>query len=489
MRYFAYKNTKIRIVCALTYYALKPIQRTRHMQISERIDGCERLIAQKAHVAYARLDVNDKRWIDIEDVLQEGRLMAVDAESSYLDVRFVKRGGAAKPTTKYSTWLWGVLERRFINYNSRFQQMKRVTPSLIELDAPLPDGEAREVPSAPTQYDTVAHLDLVDAFMQLCAALNEPAIVVLVRGLLFANVYGLSANTAICADIGVHAKELGISWSDLAVVGGCENTRKKVLTRISRSGMISEGGEEALRLLQCTECGGKFSIGAIRDQRFYVDSMTCRACYKGMQQTPSEVSCFGKPKSLDAEGYAAADNECRLHCRDRTVCAKFSKELTIMKNAAADVEDVDFADVEVPAKSAPAEGNGKKAKPAAAKNGKKAKPAEEKPAKKDTKKAKSDDKPAKAKKEKDEDPAPKEVGEWPYRRGSAMDYIFRQMLKGVGKKAIEKEVTAAGNSWPNMLKIMQRPNHRCHTWKLNEEGSQYKIFDIKFLGSTPKAKK
>lgn len=464
--------------------------------ISPKIDSCGGLIAQKAIATHRHLSEANKRWLDEEDIVQEGVILAWEAEGSYLPSRYVK-GVGSKKSAKYSTWLYWLLDKRFSNLSTRLKRESKAPVGFLELDS-LDDGLAASIARAPQQVTSIDEQRSIEQFIRLCWSLNDAMVVILVRGLLFSETKGLDMGA--CAGIGREAKRLGIHMQDLSLVAGSENIRKKVLTRIVRGGMISEGAEESIRLLQCTECGGRFSINAIRENRFYVDSMTCGACYRAMQKSPPEVSCFGKPKG-PTEGYSEADMECTMHCRDRVACKRFSdKGDTVMGTAAAEavetaVEDVDFSDVEekvekskTKKKAAPKE-EAKPVKKAAKKE--EAKPAKKESLKKAVAKAEKEDKPKKEKKEDDRGTPPKEVKIWPYRNGSLMDYTFRTMLEGCGQKALKKAIIdslgGAANeeksekTWVGLLKIMRRVNHRQHTWKLNEEGGRFKIEAVKCL--------
>lgn len=462
--------------------------------VSDRVDSCNGLIAKKAIATYRHLGDADKRWLDEEDILQEGLILAWQAEGTYLPMKYVP-GGHAKKNAKYSTWLYWLLDHRFSNLTNRLNRASKTPVGFVELDA-LPDGIASAIALAPVETTGVEEQYSSEMFLLLCSAVDERAIVMMVRGLLFADVRAM--DRVVCADIGRAAAALDIRMEDLSLVCASESIRKKVLTGLSESGMISEGAEESIRLLQCTECGGKFSIAAIRENRFYVDSMTCGACYRAMQKSPPVVSCFGKPKSPESEGYSASDVECSMHCRDRAVCKRFIKGNAMAEDKT--VEETDFSDVEEKAaaskkepQSAEKKKTGKKkvVVPAKVKGDAKA------PAKKDQKPAKAA-KPAKEKKEKEADDrgeVPKELGgKWPFRNGSLMDFMWRNMYAGCSQKALHKDVISAlvdkgvaeedaEKTYKNVFKTGPGKLHnQTHTWKLNEEGGRYKIYDVKYLG-------
>ena len=500
--------------------------------ITPKIDSCGGLIAKKAHGAYRRVSAAHRRWIDPEDLIQEGLLRAHLVEKEHR-----KRGGA-----KYSSYLFvglgwhlakivdslkfesrqAVVEHNGRKWDLPVEELDRVMPSGMPVGNLIP---AQSVPYAYTGGTsgvtlTPEYVDTVKAFMELCRAVSSRAVAVLVRGFIFSD--NKFATPEICAEIGAAAARLRIGVNDLRLVGQDEILQKILLTLIGRHVMIEEGTEEALlRILRCQVCGGDFSIAAIRDDpefngpRFFVGPMTCRACFRKLQKQPSEISCFGKPKRAGKEGYSPVDIECRVHCADKAVCARFVKEKIMTDAAEKAVDDMEFDDVETSTK-----------KPTTKKV---VKAAKDKKAKKGPAKADSAERVTAAKERAAEEKAagwpipfaevPKEVVQWPYKRGSGMLYVFMHMLVGCNKKALERDVvvnstatkeseqvhTQAGikeayaglsdkrkkkgeASWRNFLKIMKRYEHREHNWKLDEEGDQYKIHGVKFTGKAKKDK-
>lgn len=435
--------------------------------VTPNIDSCGAMIAQKAMRAYKGISEAHKRWIDPEDMVQEGLVAALSVEKSY------KPSGGAK----FSTHMYTGLDWHFSRTYTGLTQLKR-DGGVTELDAPL--GNETETTGAdlladPTNggIDGPEIINYVNSFISLCRAVSQKAIVVLVRGLLFSDTR--RATPEVCAEIGAKALKLGIGMDDFRVVGQDEKVRKKLLTLVSTDVTMGMETESSLRCLECTRCEGQFSIAAIREGRFFVSSMTCWVCHREMQAAPSTISCFGKAKQNGQEGYSKADPECRLHCPDRAVCRKFVKEPNKMKFADAavkpTVEDVDFTEVEEKAKT--------KAKAGKAKAGKTEK--KEKKAAKPAKAAKAA-KPEKVKKEKvDDDPAPKGLSKWPFKSGSVMRYLFKQLLAGADKKEIQKEIEKSGHNWPLMIGIMRREyaKKKKFTWKFDESGSRFKISDVK----------
>jgi hypothetical protein len=86
--------------------------------------------------------------------------------------------------------------------------------------------------------------------------------------------------------------------------------------------MVKES-EMDIKILECVECKGLFSLNDVQARLFFVDTVTCRGCYEKFQAMNSFVSCFGKPRSLHYAGYSATDPRCTLYCQDRKVCRQF----------------------------------------------------------------------------------------------------------------------------------------------------------------------
>lgn len=435
--------------------------------VSPNIDSCGRMIAKKALSAYRRIGAAHQRWIDPEDLLQEGLIAALTVEK-----KFSTKGGS-----KFSSYLFTGLDWRGSQINAALAQPKRFTKTdIVEIDKPLPDDSGRSY-EIPTEGRQGKSLNLVASFVSLCRAVSQDAIIVLVRGLLFAD--NRRATPELCSEIKAAALKLGIGMDDLLLIGRDETTRKKLLQSVSKDVIMGLDTDSKLRCLECVECEGEFTVGAIREGRFFVSTMTCATCHGKMQQASPSESCFGKAKRPDREGYSKADVECRLHCPDRKVCRKFVKGELPVKNAskaaagtATAVDDVDFSEVEPASKE-----NDTKKKTASVKKGKTEKKGKVKAEKKAKTKAEKAPKEPKV----DPDPPPKGLAKWPYKAGSMMRFVLSAMLEGVDKKKIQKQVEDSNFSWSLMLGIMRRQKAKKgkFTWKLSEEGDRYKITDLK----------
>lgn len=430
-----------------------------------------------ARRAYRRIGPAHQRWIDTDDLVQEALVASLEAERSYRKVQLGKN-----KRQKFSSHLFRATEWKMLSAVQRLTRTASRGAPVVELDAELPGAKQTfaETVSNGDCEKSLTKMNCAAAFLALCRELvrvSEQAVAVVIRGFLFSDARGIP-DVKICAEIASAASKVKMSMEDFRAISTDENFRKKLLRMVCEHVMISEGTEEAIRCLECVECGGQFSLGSVRAKTFYPQSMTCRACYRKKQRALPEASCFGKVKQPGTEGYSEADVECRLHCIDRAACKSMLKEENkAMSEVEEELKDVDMGDIDEKAKP-------KKAKPeASAKAGKSAKKKAAKTAKKSkSKEADYSDWPYDPR----EDP-PKDVVKWPYKNGSTMLYVFMSMYKGCNKAELEKEVSAQFN-WKNMLKIMQRHDHREHTWKLNEEGSRFKIFDVKYKGGKAAAK-
>lgn len=75
-------------------------------------------------------------------------------------------------------------------------------------------------------------------------------------------------------------------------------------------------------LLRCVLCPRRFNTGDVEEERFFVQTMICRACYERMRARPYAESCFGKPTVGNRLGYDADNHVCQHVCPDRAVCPK-----------------------------------------------------------------------------------------------------------------------------------------------------------------------
>lgn len=290
--------------------------------LAHRVESCTGLIVKQANKAYNRLSQDHKRWVDPEDLIQDGRLAAVQLvvgrKAKMLPDGTVDLATGPHYTnklgTKYSTYLYTGLDWYLDkNYYTPMRQQKRTIGNLVELDAPLPDRESTiQVASSEPIQDTA--LDAVMAFVTLCQSLEAKAVIWLTAGLLFGKSRsGYPVIPAIRQAVTV----TGVQYDQLKILIKSPLARTKVLTMLEKDATIDLGTEADSRVLECSECEGQFSLIAIRQGRFFPESMTCRTCYRKLQTAPVEKSCFGKIKTTEHEGFSTDDPECRLHCIDR----------------------------------------------------------------------------------------------------------------------------------------------------------------------------
>ena len=507
---------------------------------STAIDSCVAMINQKAWKHYERIPNEHKRWIDPEDIIQEGMLEAVIASQGAVVftcgcVAAVPEDGEAvlcaahqspvKRTAirhiagrgkKFSTFLYLGLDLHFQHILTPLVQQKRVG-RVVELDAPLHSGDDGNVSSLANQFVDAGALEqvqggavawaAVDALATVVRALTPEAAVYLVVGLLlrrrsFRGMKRITNEDLLIAEIGRCTRKYKISFTDLAELTKNEETRKMALTRVVTESNMGLGGEMEARVLECVSCTGQLPLKAIPEGRYVVETSTCMSCYRKLQAQAAEISCFGKAQvvvsgAVVTEGYSETDIECQRHCKDRHLCRTLVKKekdgnnIMKTKQVTADVEeneidpnvldDADFGDVA----DSSEEGDDAGAEEEA-----------EAPVVKKKKKVVKEETPVKAKAAKsvtkataDED-VPKEVGDfWPHKRNSTMQSNFKWAYQGVKASKLQKLVEDVGGSWKLMLQILRRGwagnKYHTHEWKLNEEGGMLKIYDVKFLGARP----
>lgn len=454
--------------------------------ITPLIDSCKGLIAQKTLRAHSHLSAAHKRWIDPADLLQEGLLAAFEAQKGY------RKGNGAK----YSTWLYRKLGWHISHVATALGYQKRAT-RIVEIDAPIgyEDEVHMDLPD-PTSGRQGQQMDVEATFMTLLRSVSHTARVVLIRGFLFHDARLLTPGVA--TELRRMARWHRIDMASLQAIGQSENIRKKLLTIVAKESSLKPGTEEGLKLLSCInpECKGHFSLGDVREGRFFVATMTCRTCYLALAKREATKSCFGKVKNRDHEGYSVDDSECRLHCADRKVCVQFiqiqgkegtnvAKEETAVLEGVEDLDKIDEKAEKKAKKKAKAEVAEKPAKKA------KAAPVEEE----------EDEKPAK-KEKKEKKPhsllvAHPELKVLPYRDGSLFLWLFIQLHTPEGVKPSElcKRIVKLGavddgktpeQKLSALMKQMRVFEHANHTWKVSEEGGRYKIFDVKYKKNADK---
>jgi hypothetical protein len=489
---------------------------------SAKIDGCIGLIISRATSNYYRLPEEHKRWIDPEDLIQEGMLAALQTDG------FDKNKGS-----KYSTYLYNALLFHFSKrYQVPLRQQKR-TAYLIELDAPLGtsqnfrrdggDEKTQFLQLPDTESDHTRAYNATAAFLEMCDYLSAPAIEFLAAGLLCGNWTAVgkrsNAEPSLIKEISLIVKKQQVGIDSLRMLFKSEESRKMALKALGTFGSIGLGVKLEAKILECVSCQGLFNLNDIGKGRYVVETMTCRACYRKLIKAPPEISCFGKVKTENTQGYLETDIECRMHCRDRKVCRRQIMENNMTsatpstKGSVDELEDVDLSEVEAapkPKKTAkkaakvakapvPVEPTPEPKKPAkkAAKAPDKAAEKTEKPAKpaKEAKPAKPA-KVAKPKKELSEEEA-KDVKflakhsdvcgpRLPHKAGSNMRYAFCRALEGVKAATLKSEIDASGHNYDIYLKVLRNGHagrkRPTHTWKLDETGGFLKLDNVKYVG-------
>ena len=441
--------------------------------ISPLVDSVGGMIAQTAYRTHARMSKEHQRWLDVDDLVQEGLIVAHITETE----EFEQGRGS-----KYSTYLHLPLQWNMKKRLAALTQHKR-RALLVELDAPIEqadeDSTTRELPTPATQGEDA---DCVRSFITLCRAVRgirqeqkgywpgvpDPAVDVLIRGFVFGDI--TKANAEICQQIGVIARRLSIDPQKLCRFRQDENLRKKVLTALSETIIMGSGTEQSLRILECVSCRGLLTIDDIRNRRYFVSSMMCYKCHREQQKDPD--SCFGKVKTKKREGYSKRDVECQIHCPDRKVCRQFTtkKEHHMSEEKTADLKGVDLEGV----KSAKGKKTVKKLKGKGKVKGEKK------------------NKVAKVKKEDPDGPAPAEFGGvWPFKANSQRRFFFNAMATktGMKKSKFEAECKEGQQNSAAILKTLRRQSGKHgHTWKFDESGDFFRIYNVKHTGKKKASK-
>jgi hypothetical protein len=334
------------------------------MQVSPLVDSCQRLIHQKAFRTYHRIAPENRRWIDPEDVIQDGIIAAWEAEQ-----RYKKNRGA-----KFSTYLYNGLDMLFSGkYTVPLRQKKRQA-SLLELDAPLQleDGstalhESISDDEHPSQSPDKM-FEAISGVLRVCHSIPPSALSfflqvitdetgrILRRDIVDKNKQLRRRNVDFIGCIPETCRRYKVTREDLALVMASGYAKGIVVDGVVKS--AEHLGEDDAKVLECLECRELFSLNDARAGRYSATSLTCSACLRGLHQIGPDNSCFGRRKVVKngrtaAEGYSEADVECRLHCRDRAACRKYIEEREKGMAESVDnleleseLEGVDFSDIE-----------------------------------------------------------------------------------------------------------------------------------------------
>lgn len=495
------------------------------------------MVFKKSNAIYNnRISSADRRWIDPEDVIQEGLLAAFLAQGPGA---WSETGGA-----KFSTYAFRRIDmehrRRILEKQGR---ASRKLDNVVELDRPDPEtGTTLDVADIKAHADTsVIECD----FIELCSRVSGEAATMLIRGLLCDDFICEHHSRAklLLAEIREALADTGLTRWHLSQLANNKESKISILWKLSTDANIEVSAMEA-KVLQCIECDRKFNLQDVRDENFFVDTSTCKKCYLKLAALPATVSCFGKEKLVYEsksklggtkviEGFSANDVECTLHCQDRVVCRQFIQEKTMSDEELLD--DLDFDEIaeeavqEVVEAAAPKAAKAKKPKADAAKPAKKkpaAEPVAKKPvkgadkkaapvkavkktavkkeepkkkavvtpiskgAKKIEKPAKSE-KPVKAKAKKvaaapkgDSEVVPEkyrdQVGDrWPHKAGSMMRAAFQYCLKGIKKDKLKEETEAINHDFALVYRVLQKNQSPTHYWRLVDENNFLRLYDVR----------
>jgi hypothetical protein len=442
--------------------------------ISPQIDACSGLIFQKATQTYSQITQEHRRWIDLEDLLQEGLLAALKAQSSY----------ETGKDTKFSTYLYtGLHFHNTGRCKDRLRQAKRASAGLVELDAPVDDEEGGLTPSLASQEQgQEVACGTIQAFLGLCRSLSPGAAAYLIRGLLGGVEVRMGrhqrSESRYQGEIALAVRKHRVRVDELRLLTKSEEIRKMVLHRLAEAGSIQLNPDVLMaEVLECIRCRKLFSLDAVQKGRYVVSTMTCSRCYHVMQRLPLSESCFGK--SPAEGGPTETDRTCQLHCRDRAICREFvsgaRKDMAKKEKVAeakAPVEQDELADVDFSAAETKTD-----KKPKAAK-------AAPKPATAPKGDGKATPKAAKAPKE---PKTPKEEQLLPFKEQSMMRYLFVKAMEPAGLKEKELVTICEKRAYNPKFQLgclkqgndAKKPAEPRFTWKITIEGGVIKIYDLK----------
>lgn len=90
---------------------------------------------------------------------------------------------------------------------------------------------------------------------------------------------------------------------------------------------VTTVGDDA-RILECVECGEKYSEDDVFNLNYFPQTRVCFKCYQNKQRAPFTTTCFGKRSKGKQYGYDPMAIECRQQCPDRKICQQFvSKDM------------------------------------------------------------------------------------------------------------------------------------------------------------------
>lgn len=500
--------------------------------ISARIDGCERLLYKQANHFHNHLPAEHQRWIDLEDVLQEGLLAAWQSEQKFSSTwgpQSALDNQASKGRRPFSTYMaYGVRNRFSQTFRSPLSQQKRLSTGIVSITDPVPGTEdmmLADILLSPDPTPEMMEIGIT-TFAAIGRRLGGDAAAFFVAtmslGVWPVRAFGAYRLRSLMAQIRRAVLAVGSGFEEMVTVADSKLFRRKTLTLAREFTKMTSTGGHDLKILDCVKCRQQYSLKDVEHGRFEPETLTCSDCYQKMQSSAPERSCFGKTKTEDHEGFSEADPECKLHCRDREICRQYVNGGRKMGTATEEVlDDIDFEEdteaEDMPenddvAEPAPVKKTSKKAtKPAPAKAAKPAKTA------KAAKPAKSP-KPAKtAKAEKKQAPNTKivkttDTGEdkviklddqgrdLPFKPSSWMRGCLVLALDGVKVSKLEADLKKAGADVAFQMKMLRSGNNAgrtsegggllpypiTHTWKITEDKGFIKAHDVKRVATFAK---
>lgn len=308
--------------------------------VSPAVDSCARMIIQKAQQTYAQIPAENKRYIDFEDVLQEGLLAAWKAEQTFNPKK-----------SKYSTYVFNGLKQINQGLLAPFRQAKRnATNGMVELDAPIVGTEnacreliATDVLPSEVQ-ETVATLLAV---IYAADSKAQQMILEVVAGKWRFHPRYMKVAHRLRRLVRFHKateRDFNLLWSNPEV-------KSQVIEGMARLTNIEAADS---RLLLCGECGKLFSLNDVREGRYVASSLACSECLTKLQGRPVNSTCFGKAEVVQddrvlRQGFSESNAACRLHCRDRVACKIYAaKRGRHMTGEQAVLDGMELGDVELP---------------------------------------------------------------------------------------------------------------------------------------------
>jgi hypothetical protein len=298
------------------------------------------MIVQKAQQTYARIPEENKRYIDFEDVLQEGLIAAWKAEQSFNPKK-----------SKYSTYVFNGLDQINSGLLAPFRQAKRnATTGLVELDAPVEGTQnarldIEDVEALPSEIQEAVDVLLV-VFWAADSKVQQMMLEVASGKLRFHPRY-LKLARRLRKLVRLHQA----SERHFNLLCSNQDVKAQVIEGMARLTNIEATDA---RLLLCGECGKLFSLTDVRQGRYVASSLACSECLTKMQGRSVNSTCFGKAKVVQdgrvlRQGFSESNAACRLHCRDRVACKIYAaKRGRHMTGEQAVLDGFEVGDVVIP---------------------------------------------------------------------------------------------------------------------------------------------